>query len=60
MATTCFEVLTVGKGKAVSARVMMDLRLCSILTSALEGSERQTHALAALPPGKGTLIGTAY
>jgi hypothetical protein len=52
MVVISFEVLTIGKGKAVSVLVMMELRFRSIITSALEGGEWQTHALTALPPGR--------
>jgi len=52
MVKTCFEVVTFGKGKSVSAGVMMELCRRSSLTWALEGDEWLTHALDALPPGR--------
>jgi hypothetical protein len=52
MVTICFEVLTTGKGYAVSTLVMMELRLRSGVTSALEGGEWLTRALDPLPSGR--------
>ena len=60
MISICFgELLTVGKGKAVCAHVMMELRIRSSLTSALEGGEWLTRS-GCFTPENETLVGTEY
>jgi len=60
MVTICFEVMTIGKGKAVSAGVIMELRRRSSLASALEGDRVANSCSGRFIPGNETLVGTEY